>query len=278
MLFPSRTAALILLALVGCDRSDSQARPTPSATVAPGTSSAATPTMTTASASASATSDDPLAALSTGPVIREEASVTVDGVTEKWRLEWTRTPTPDCIDPATFATCPCAAFAFGEKGDLDLVRARPGAVEERLHLTPLFDGGARLRRWPVTRADTGKKPDVADLVSRPIETVMKIGDYDHDGRATEMVLVVGSEPCGHQPGVVVGISRSNPTLHAFASNDKPGAPLVLQHPEDWEKVRAKPAVDLVEIACGDHGADSATSLHVTADGDLHATESTKKCP
>jgi hypothetical protein len=106
---------------------------------------------------------------------------------------------------------------------------------------------------------------------------MKLGDYDHDGRATELVLAIESEPCGHEPSVVVGISRSNPSLHVFVSADKPATPLVLQRPEDWEKVRAKAALDLVQLACGDHGNEVSSTLHITADGALHTSETTKKC-
>jgi hypothetical protein len=268
--------ALLFFAAAGCQKGDS-AGAAPSAGAPPVTPPAASSVATAPSASAA--SDDPLAALSTGPVVREQIDVPIDRATEKWRLEWTKPPVPDCVEPPDFETCPCAAFAFGEKGYLDLVRTRAAGSEERLPLSALFDGMlGRIRRWPVTKADTGKKPDLADLAVRPIETVIKLGDYDHDGRATELVLVVGSQPCGHAQSVVVGISKSNPALHVFSSADKPGTPLVLEHASDWEKIRAKPAVDLVEVPCGDHGADTETSLHVTADGTLHAQETTKKCP
>ncbi|MGD0523768.1 MAG: hypothetical protein ABSE49_01420 [Polyangiaceae bacterium] len=220
------TALLFLapaLAVVACDRTDATPKPSASSEFAPAppAPSLVPSSKPAASASASA-SADPFAALSTGAQVREEATVVVDGVPEKWRLEWAQPPALDCVDAAAFATCPCAAFAFGEKGELDLVRTRAGAPEERLHLAPLFAGGvARLRRWPVTKADTGKSPDVASLVMRPIEPVMKLVDSDHDGRATEMVLPTSSEPCGHSASVVVGISRSNPVLHVLTPTEKP---------------------------------------------------------
>ena len=37
---------------------------------------------------------DPFAALGAGPILREQKDVVVDGVTEKWRLEWTKPPVP----------------------------------------------------------------------------------------------------------------------------------------------------------------------------------------
>jgi hypothetical protein len=145
-------------------------------------------------------------------------------------------------------------------------------------LDALFgEGGARMRRWPVTKADTGK-PDVAELELRPIETVIKLADYDHDGRATEFILVVGSEPCGHTPSVLVGISKDNAKLHAFGTAEKPSEPLTLERPADWERLRAAGSAELTMVACGDHGADTETKVRVRADGQLHATESNRKCP
>jgi len=257
---------------LGCDKANDA--PQITSTPAPPASSAAP----VASASAPAPVD-PFAALGAGPILREEKSVVVDGVTEKWRLEWTKPPVPYCMDQAMWETCACTGFAFGEKGDLDLVRTRPGAADERLHLGPLFeDHDARLRRWSPGKTDSGKQPSMAELSMRPIASVMKVGDYDHDGRATEMVLQVGTSACGHTPSLLVGISKASPKLHAFASTDKPGEPLTLDHPEDWEKLKLKPTIDVVQLACGDHGAEEETSLHLVADGELHAKETTKKCP
>jgi hypothetical protein len=259
--------AIVILAL-GCDKSNDAPQitstpPPPASSPAP-VASAPPPV-------------DPFA--NTGPVMREQKDVVVDGVTEKWRLEWTKPPVPNCTEQALWETCACAGFAFGEKGDLDLVRSRPGTPDERLHLGPLFDDhDARLRRWATSKADSGKQPNIADLSMRPLAPVMKIADYDHDARATEMVLQVGASACGHTPTLLVGISKSNPKLHAFASTDKPSEPLTLDHPDDWEKLRQKPTVDLVQLACGDHGAEEETSVHLVADGELHAKETTKKCP
>lgn len=274
----TRALALVFFTLAGCPKNDS-GNAAPSGSAAPPPPPPTSSVAAGPSASSDAASDDPLAALSTGPVVREQLDVPVDGGTEKWRLEWTKPPVPDCVDAPEFETCPCAGFAFGEKGYLDLVRSPPSAAEQRFPLSTLFDGTyARVRRWPVTKADSGKKPDFADLAVRPIETVMKLGDYDHDGRATEFVLIVGSQPCGHTQAVVVGISKTSPALHVFTSVEKPGAPVVLEHPGDWEKVRAaKGAVDIVQVACGDHAADTETSLRITADGSLHVQENTRSC-
>jgi hypothetical protein len=73
------------------------------------------------------------------PVVHEERQVRIGGHTELWRLEWEKPPLPACEagDPMWF-TCPCAGFAFGERGLLDLVRLRDSKEVERLPLTPLF--------------------------------------------------------------------------------------------------------------------------------------------
>ncbi len=273
--------ALLLLLFVACDKGGETTKPAASVTASASVAASATP-----SATATASVADPLAAITAGgPSLREEAEVTVDGVKEKWRLEWTSTPSPSCVDEKEVGslgsgsvTCSCAGFAFGEKGDLDLVRAQPGKAEERMHLGPLFDGGkARLQRWPVGNwAKT--PPSLADLAMRPLARVMKIADYDHDGRATEFVLQVDANACGHTPSVVVGISKNKPSLHAFATTDKPSEPLKLDRRSDWDKLAAKSPVSIVEVACGDHGADTETSLDLSADGELHAKEKTRKCP
>ena len=259
--------ALAAVALVACSRDTPGSRPSSSA---PAASTEVAPEPTAPPPPEPSTA-----------VVREEKEVDVDGVKETWRLEWKSAPVPTCIDDS-FYTCPCEGFAFGEKGDLDLVRARPGQPEERLRLNAYFvEGDAVVPRWATTEAEKKSlvPPKLAELASRPLVTVMKLGDYDHDGRATELVLQVGAVPCGHQQAVVVGIDRKNPRLHAFGTAEKPGAPVVFEHAQDWEKVRGKLPVTLTETPCGDHGADQDTRVTVRADAQgLHVTTSTTKCP
>lgn len=213
-------------------------------------------------------------------VPREETKVTVDGVVETWRLEWRHPPVPTCMGDDWY-TCPCSGFELGEKGDLDLVRERAGAPEERLGLDPFFENGdAILPRWAPTdkeRKDL-KVPTQAELQKRPLVKVMNLGDYDHDGRATEMVLQIGAGPCGHREAAVVGIDRKNPKLHVFASVEAP-KDLLLLRPSEWEKAKAKLPQDFVELACGDHGSDEEDTLSLSVDAaGLHAKASRKPCP
>lgn len=213
----------------------------------------------------------------------------VGGVDETWRLEWRTPPAAVCAPEAEeWSTCPCAGFEFGEAGELDLVRERPGATVERLALAPLFaDGetpvpGAVLRRWPVKKGDaeaSGKPGFAASVKARPPAPILELADYDRDGEATEFVLQVSAGPCGHRPSLLVGLDRRSRTLHAFSTVEEPGKPLVLERPSDWEKVRAATGrVVLDQYACGDHGTEEEETVTVWADAKgLHAKRRTKAC-
>jgi hypothetical protein len=224
-------------------------------------------------------------------VVREEHKIMVHGVEERWRLEWKVRPNQACSpDQPEWMTCPCNGFAFGERGDLVLVRERPGNKEERLGLTRLFQGDfdgpgysgeAVLRRWDVEKEDVNES-DSAVLASRvrvrPIATVMRFGDYDHDGEPTEFLLQVGTLPCGKQVSVAVGVSHRNDQLHAFSTVEHPGRPLVLQT-SYWESLlRAKAPFKVVDWVCGDHASETETVLELSADTDgIHAMRSEYEC-
>jgi len=213
-------------------------------------------------------------------VVRESATVSVEGVDESWRLEWRHPPLPECMGDDWY-TCPCAGFEFGEKGDLDLVRQKPNAPEERLALNSLFEErDARLARWQVNEAERNKLavPSQAALQKRPLVSLMKFGDYDHDGRATEFVLQIAAFPCGHTTSVVVGIDKNKPKLHIFSSFEESKDWLTLESRSDWEKVRGPLPVTLVEVSCGDHGAEDEESIQISADAKgLHTERRKKSC-
>jgi hypothetical protein len=208
-------------------------------------------------------------------VVRERQAVTVDSGVEEWRLEWRRQPEPAC-DPSSedWYTCPCAGFAFGETGELDLVRKRAGKAEERLALSPYFepynDGKmmAILPKWPVMKDDfdrTGSAGFAKIVQSRPVVRIMKMADYDHDGRATEFLLQIGAGPCGHRQTVAVGISRTNPKLHVFGTVAYPLGALVLESPESWEKfLHSSGKTTITEWPCGDHGGEEESIVELTA--------------
>jgi len=201
------------------------------------------------------------------PLIREEQTVVVDGVSEVWRLEWRKPPQPACPPVEDSLTCPCNGFAYGEGGDLYLVRVRRGTEYDRLHLTPLFENPeqAVLQRWPTDDKDLGaaSSPGFAEEVAkRPIVKVMQLADYDHDGRATEFLLTVENLACGHQQRVLIGLSRQNPRLHAFGTVLHPDKPLEMRKGM-WEALRnAKSPVTVLDVSCGDHGSDGEGELQL----------------
>lgn len=227
------------------------------------------------------------------PVTREEHKVVVDGVEEHWRLEWATPPSPACSpdEPDVWSTCPCSGFAFGERGNLVLVRKKkPGGDEERFALRQLFAGDfdapgnvgeVVLRRWDVQEEDMDQSdsPDFAERVqARPPATVMRFRDYDHDGQATEFILQVGTLPCGKKMSVAIGVSRQNPRLHAFRTTEHPERPLVLQAWQ-WESLLgAKAPIKVTDWKCGDHGSDAETELELAVDENgIHATNWTYEC-
>jgi hypothetical protein len=221
-------------------------------------------------------------------LIREERDVPVDDIVERWRLEWESPPKPACADD-TWATCPCAGFAFGETGDLDLIRSRPGEPDDRFPLSTLFakvgnegalDGRPIFPKWPVTDSDrsSASAPPLATLRERAPIKILALSDFDHDGRATEFVLQVAAGPCGHEASVIVGISRTVPRLHAFSTAERAAEPLVLTRPLDWMRVANQVPATLVETSCGDHGSKVEIDEVVRADAKgLHATEKREKC-
>jgi len=223
------------------------------------------------------------------PLIREERAVVVNGVEETWQLRWAAPPKPVCEPSDVSLTCPCQGFAYGEGGELDVVRLRNGSEVDRLHITPLFDERvivpervAIVQRWPTDYEkdfDASLQDDFqADVAKRPVVQVMHFADYDHDGAATEFYLQTEALPCGKSFGIVIGISRTIPQLHVFGTASHPGKPLHLQKHE-WEALRdATGPVEVLDWPCGDHGSQIQTvlRLHWTADG-IEGAERSLEC-
>lgn len=234
----------------------------------------------------------PAAGQDPASLIREEHKILISGVEETWRLEWAGAPKPVCSadEKDIWSTCPCAGFAFGEKGNLTLVRKRLGHPDERLELSKLFTGDmdgpadpgeAVLRRWDVHEEDlddSGSPGFAARVRARPTATAMRFGDYDHDGKATEFVFQVGTLPCGKKMSVVIGVSAEKPRLHVFSSAGNPDKPLILQT-SHWEALLgAKAPVKVVDWKCGDHGSDRETELQLSADKKgIHVARTEYEC-
>lgn len=217
-----------------------------------------------------------IAACRGAALVRQEIDVPVAAAHERWRLEWRRPPKEVCAPETDYATaCPCTGFAYGEMGSLRLVRARPDTPEEQLVLDSLFGYGdnpadsglAALQRWPVLDSDWEAKDRHelgVEVRKRVPASIMSLGDYDHDGRATEFLLQVGTEPCGKREAMVIGVSSAQPHLHAFTSVAHPRTPLVLEV-HIWQALlRASGPISAIEWACGDHASDTETNVRLTA--------------
>lgn len=237
-----------------------------------------------------------VASAASGPVLREEAKVKVDGVTERWRLEWRAPPELECLG-IDAVTCPCAGFGYAERGELDLVRLRPGGKPERFALTPLFEpngaswGGseknpkpqAMLRRWerPENIEDeeleeTPPEKRAQLLARRKSARAMVFGDYDRDGQAREFVLQTEAYGCGMQYAVLIGVGRDG-KLRALGTAEHPDTPLVLK-PWTWAELLKSADFEAVETPCGDHGSEEENVVHVRADKQgLHVTRELFKC-
>jgi hypothetical protein len=214
------------------------------------------------------TKKQPLAMEYPTSLVREEQTVVVDGVTEIWRLEWAAAPAQHCEPTEESLTCPCMGFAYGETGDLSLVRLRDGVEVDRLKLNSLFTESDKpvVQRWPADydKDFEGSKTEgfPAEATQRASVQLMHLADYDHDGRETEFYLQTEAVPCGKSTGVIVGLSKSNSRLHAFGTASNPDKALYLQKRE-WEALRdASGPVEVMDWRCGDHAAGTETKLRL----------------
>lgn len=223
------------------------------------------------------------------PLTREAQTIVVNGRPEVWRLQWKAKPKPYCEAASNeWYTCPCLGFAYGETGNLFLTRSVNGAEIDRLHITPFFEGETDvpvLQRWKPDE-DKDLKPGfksadnlAALVVNRPVVQIMHFADYDHDGSPTEFYLQTATQPCFHTYGMVVGVSRKNPRLHAFGTASHPDEPLAMDR-SAWEALRkASGPTEVTVTGCGDHGSEAEITLrlHWTADG-IDGTRREYTCP
>ena len=216
--------------------------------------------------------------------IREEQQIIVDGLTETWRLQWAAVPTSYCGSNEPWG-CPCEGFAYGEAGDLFLIRLRNGEEIDRLHLTPFFSEGAGkavVQRKPTDRGDlddSGREDFPSRVNKRTTVKVMNFADYDHDGTKNEFYLQTGTIPCGKSEGVLIGLSKTSHRLHAFGTASSPGKPLHLGKWE-WEALRdASGPVEVMAWTCGDHGSETQAKLLLGwTDGGIDGVQRVFSCP
>ena len=195
----------------------------------------------------------------------------VGGVEEIWRLQWMTPPKPVCEPRSDSLNCPCNGFAYGEGGDLTLLRTRDGKVLDHLDLSPFFiDGPVNLQatavapRWDVDGDkdfEASERKDFPSLVAqRPLVQLMYFADYGRDGWGNEFYLQTESPACGHTSGILIGVTKRIPHLHAVGAVSTPGKALYL-HKWEWDALREKPGpFEILDWPCGDHGADTETRL------------------
>src|SRR4029453_17314632 len=132
---------------------------------------------------------------------------------------------------------PDESFSLGPIYRFGYLQSDAGRVPLQTPLLGLNE--APLQRWPVEDGDLDRRnqPGFGDRVrARQSTTIMDVGDYDHDGWATEFVLPVGGFGCLFQSSVVIGISRRQPKLHVFGTAAHPEEPLTLGRGE-WKLLR-----------------------------------------
>ena len=107
---------------------------------------------------------------------------------------------------------------------------------------------------------------------------MTLKDYDHDGRATEFLILLGNSACGHQMYAALGVTHRVPYLHLLRTDERPRTPLVMDI-EQWNALltAARPT-KVTAWQCGDHGSDWQTDFVLHArDSHIHVTERRLKC-
>lgn len=229
-------------------------------------------------------------------LIREQRTVSVQGVKETWQLVWEVKPSIVCGPDEVFmaATCPCSGFAYAEYGRLSVVRQRGGQEIERMDLRPLFgksDGPgiavedtAYLQRWPlrISDMDRERREDpklVSDIRQRRAPTIMRFADYDRDGHATEFLLQVGTMPCGKHLFAAVGVSAKESHLHVMTSVARADMPLIMPL-HAWQALLRRPGPSTIAWwNCDDHGSEVRDELVVSAsNGDIRVKYRAFSCP
>lgn len=203
-------------------------------------------------------------------LVRDAKEIVVAGKKEQWSLEWRTAPSFTCVD-AGWLSCPCLNIAFGEIGDLYVIRRREGAPEERALLKDMA-----LQHWPVYEADSERYSVAMDMEvarKRPAVPILEFDDYDHDGRATEFIIDHGSTPCMAHETMVVGSTVREAKPHLLTLKGHPDTPLVLNGRWQWEAIRdasraqLSRGIELVQSVCGNHGSGAEYTYVVRQIGD-----------
>lgn len=212
------------------------------------------------------------------PDIREQRRVVFGGVEEVWRLRFTGASTAPTMPPPNEWTCPDRYEAQFDAGAVVLERLRGGVVIEAVTAVEGGNeeiGGGIAAFWQVPNVD--EDPPPRDI-GNPWETLLDIGDYNHDGDASEFVLPGAHICCGHAVSLVVGVTRDHPRLHVLTWSD--GGMMSLPNDrERWEAVRARPRGEVITWGCGDHASPHEERLRWwPGRGGLRVANPVRRCP
>lgn len=212
------------------------------------------------------------------PDIREQRRVVFGGVEEIWRLRFTSASTAPTMPPPHEWTCPDRYDAQFDAGAVVLERLRGGVVIEAITAVEVGDdeiGGGIAAFWQIPNID--EDPPPRDI-GNPWQTLLDIGDYNHDGDASEFVLPGAHICCGHAVSLLVGVTRDDPRLHVLTWRG--GGTMSLPNERDrWEAVRARPRGEIVTWGCGDHASEQEERTRWwPGRGGLRAANSVRQCP
>ena len=146
-------------------------------------------------------------------------------------------------------------------------------------------GAAVLQRWAYdigdfSRLDRHDPTLEAEIKRRPPVRIMAMADYVHEGTSAVFLLDVETLPCGKLQFAAVGITRTNPHLHALSSMAYPRTPLVMPAAA-WRALltRQQHTTTVTTWLCGDHGSQTRTDLVVSAaNGAIRVKRREYSCP
>lgn len=177
--------------------------------------------------------------------VLDEATVTIDGHAEQWRVRAARAVHRECMGAIDEEGCGCwshrGAWASEEDESFVLERARGGAIIERVPLQTHRMGGY----FADDRSLRG-----ASLARLAHASLLDVADYDHDGVAAEFVLAGDSIACGRERATLYAVGRDGHLRAVTPRNDGPLTEDAL------EAVRASAAGVTVTWECGAHLADT----------------------
>ncbi len=212
------------------------------------------------------------------PDIREQRRVVFGGVEEIWRLRFTGASTAPTMPPPHEWTCPDRYEAQFDAGAVVLERLRGGVVIEAITAVEggnVDFGGGIAAYWQVPNFD--EDPPSRDI-GNPWETLLDIGDYNHDGDASEFVLPGAHICCGHAVSFIVGVTRDHPRLHVLTWRGGGAMTLPIERGR-WEAVRARPRGEIVTWGCGDHASEHEERMRWwPAHGGLRVAFPVRQCP